>query len=267
MVERILIISCEHQPYRRAAQVAMLERFGYHTHKARDWDRVDIIWGMHRDYHSEDAIIESYEQMGVMHVRGYKDTFPPEHPVRQHCESVCEAIARALVRVLETGENTIILEDDHYLVMRREALSERLSALDAVVGNVGVVQLHSQLNDTVKNDLPETPIVGAEDFIRGSVRSSHAATFVTPSGAEELLAYIRNPETPNSIENGLPRALHAEPWLYSVYYPKVDAYVFKSTYIQGESIAVIKTQRGLSNRRTPEQVAEQLHTIDYFRLK
>ena len=259
MVEKVLFISCQ-QPYRRAAQIAFLEYFGYYTPKAKD---ADVIYGMSPQTHTREEVIRSFEASGVTYVRrGQSELeWQPGREVRWYSEVMGEVIARALVRVLETGKNTIILEDDHYLVMRREALSERLSALDAVVGNVGVVQLHSQLNDTVKNDLPETPIVGAEDFIRGSVRSSHSAFFVTPSGAEQLLAYIRDPETQHSIENGLPRALHAKPWLYSVYYPKVSDFIFKTYCLQGDNC-----MSALLGRANDRELRSHRYFIEKFRL-
>ena len=45
MIEQILIGSCEHQRYRRAAQLAMLEYFMYPI------EIVEIIWGWHANYH------------------------------------------------------------------------------------------------------------------------------------------------------------------------------------------------------------------------
>ena len=51
MIEQIHIISCEHQHYRRAGQLAMLEHFQYPI------DITDVVWGLHADLNDAETFI------------------------------------------------------------------------------------------------------------------------------------------------------------------------------------------------------------------
>lgn len=258
MIEQVHIISCEHQNYRRAGQLAMLDYFNYKL------DMVEVIWGMHRDYHSEEEIVQSFVQMGAKHVANYSKHHPPNHSVRNWSNSVCEVHMRSLVHIVQNQKNTVVLEDDHYLCMDRRALSDKLHGLQKTVDTeIGVIQLQNRGKKA--NDLPIQPIEGAEDFMCGSVRSSHTALFITPYGAEKLLEYLRDPKTPQSIENALPRLLHDKKWVFSTIEP--SHFVFPSRVLCGDCIGMKFTQHpNMKNRLTKEQVERNMSIIEKYKL-
>ena len=258
MIEQVHIISCEHQNYRRAGQLAMLDYFNYNL------NIVEVIWGMHRDYHSEEEIVQSFVQMGAKHVANYSKEFPSNHALRQWSLSSWEVHMRSLVHIVENQKKTIVLEDDHYLTMDRQALSEILHRLQkAIKTEIGVVQLQNRGKKL--NHLPVQPIEGAEDFMHGSVRSSHTALFITPYGAEKLLEYLRDPKTPQSIENGLPRLLHDKKWVFSTIEP--SHFVFPSRVLCGDCIGMKYTQHPeMTNRLTEENVQRNMSIIEKYKL-
>ena len=257
MIEQILLTSSKHQSYRRAAQIVMLEFFGY------DINKVDVIWALHRDYHSEQEVIDSFVEMGAKHVAEYPNKYAENHPYRSHSHSAMEAKARAFVRIIETGKNTIILEDDHYLIMQEPILSEKLKNLhECVSEKIGVVQLNNR--GATRNSSDPYPIAKATDITRGCYRSSHTALYVTPYGAEKLLDFIRDPATREDIENALPKELGNEDWVFSVLHP--EQFVFSSTYIQGDCIGLRYTRMGIDNRRTEENMQTLENILERFRL-
>lgn len=249
MIAQIHIISCEHQSYRRAAQVVMLEYFGY------DLDKVEVIWGLHLDYHSIDKVMQSFADMGVDRVKN----ITLKHPTRHYGLSAQEAHVRSLTRIIETQKNTIVLEDDHYLIMPHGELYRKLENLEEVA-NIGVVQLQ---NRGKYNDVPRKPVAGATDFMRGSCRSSHTALFITPYGAEKLLDFMRTGKE-FSMENGLPGELRNEPWVFSTLNPR--QFIFSSKHIQGRGIGHLYTLHGVTHRRTYKSMQEDDEVIDKFRL-
>lgn len=251
MIRQILIRSCEHQHYRRAGQLAMLDLFGYSL------EIVDVVWGLHADYHSKEEIMESMLKMDA------------PQKILQYSSSVYsfsadELMMRTLVRVQETQKNTLIIEDDHYLIMNRKLFEEKLRKLEKVVGkNFGVIQLQNRGQYTGK--MPIVPIEGAEDFMRGSVRSSHTMLFVTPHGADMLLEYLRNPTTPMSIENGLPAFLYDKDWVFSTIEP--EKFVHPSRVLHGESIGVKHTlDPNLKDRANQKSIDRHKHILEYYKL-
>ena len=251
MIEQILIGSCEHQRYRRAAQLAMLEYFMYPI------NIVDVFWGWHADYHDASMYQDSLRKMGV-------DYFNDKTPRYRYTQSNVETKMRMLTHIVETDKNTIMIEDDFFLVMLRQELAQKLQNLIKVVDtSVEVVQLY---NRTRVIDKPVKPVFDAEDFEQGCYAQGHTLIFVTPSGAEKLLAFMRDSSTPLSLENGMAESLHNEDWIYAVVPDQKHKYGKMLKCIQGDSIGTRLTQTGESIRRTDEQIKREKRIIEHFKL-
>ena len=175
-----------------------------------------------------------------------------------------ETKMRALTRIIETEKNTIMIEDDHFLIIHRCKLLNKLQNLiEKADTPVAVVQLFPRRRVT---DHPVLPIPGAEDFEHGCYGQGHHMLFVTPFGAEKLLEFMRDPNTPLSIENGMAKYLHSEPWIYSVVPEQKYNFVQQLKCVQGNSIGTLLTQSGESIRRTDEQIERELGIIERFKL-
>ena len=251
MIEQILIGSCEHQRYRRAAQLAMLEHFMYPI------EIVEIIWGWHANYHDSSVYRDSLKNMGAK-------SFSARSLRHKYSLSNTETKMRVLTRIIETEKNTIMIEDDHFLIIHRCKLLNKLQNLiEKADTPVAVVQLFPRRRVT---DHPVLPIPGAEDFEHGCYGQGHHMLFVTPFGAEKLLEFMRDPNTPLSIENGMAKYLHSEPWIYSVVPEQKYNFVQQLKCVQGNSIGTLLTQSGESIRRTDEQIERELGIIERFKL-
>lgn len=252
MIDEILIISCEHQRYRRAANLAFLEFYGY------ELKIVDVIWGMHANEHTKEEINDSLHRMIG---RRYPERMDDKTHV--YAESAAEVYIRALAHITETRKNTLILEDDHFLTIEGTLLTQRLEQLNNAVGNIGVVQLYSR--GPKKSDRPEIAIPGAEHFMRGSVRSSKVCNFWTPTGAEKYLEIQKHTNGKISPENALYD--FNEDWIFSTLHP--EQYAFSCGYIEGDSIGYYyakNTEPGKKARRTPRQMETAINTIERFKL-
>ena len=252
LIEQILIGSCEHQRYRRAAQLAMLEYFRYPV------EITDVVWGWHADYHDASVYQDSLRNMGV-------DYFSVRtSSIIRYSQSNTELKMRMLTQIVETGKNTIMVEDDHFLIMSKSKLNEKLRNLKRKAGtSVEVVQLFPRAR--VINQ-PILPIPEAEDFEHGCYGRGHHMLFVTPAGAEKLLEFMRDPNTLLSIENGMAKYLYDESWIYSVVPTQKQHFVKSLKCIQGDSIGTLLTQSGESIRRTDEQIEREFRVIEHFKL-
>ena len=251
MIEQILITSCEHQRYRRAAQLAMLEHFMYPI------EIVDVVWGWHADLHDPSTYRDSLRKMGA----GY---FNDNTPRFRYTQSNSETKMRILTRIIETGKNTIMIEDDHFLIIPKHELTEKLhNLIKKVETEVAVVQLFPRERVT---DHPVIPIPGAEDFEHGCYGRGHHMLFVTPYGAKKLLEFMRDPTTPLSIENGIAECLYNESWIYSVLPSQKRHFVKPLKCIQGESVGTLLTKSGESIRRTDDQIKREKGIIEHFKL-
>ena len=252
MIEQILIGSCEHQRYRRAAQLAMLEYFRYPI------SIIDVIWGWHADRHDPSTYRDSLEKMGGKSVS--EDTSPHV----KYAQSNVEVKMRMLTRIVQTEKNTIMIEDDHFLIISRYELTEKLrNLIKKVDREVAVVQLFPRRRVI---DHPIEPVLGAEDFEHGCYASGHHMLFVTPHGAEKLLELMRDPDTPLGLESGIPQYLNNEPWIYSVLPERKRDFVKSLMCIQGASIGTLKTQTGIQRYRTDEQIKREAQIIEHFKL-
>ena len=251
MIEQILIGSCEHQRYRRAAQLAMLEHFNYPV------EIVDVIWAWHADFHDPSTYIDSLEKMGV---GNYQHRYPRDkYPL-----SNADVKMRMLTRIVETEKNTIMIEDDHFLIIPRDELLEKLCNLfRRARTKVAVVQLYPRRRVI---DHPVVPILGAEDFEHGCWGTGHHMLFVTPYGAEKLLECMREPKIPPSLENGMARYLNNKSWIYSVVPDQKGHFAQSLKCIQGESCGTLITKIGESIRRSDEQIKRELSIIEHFKL-
>ena len=250
MIEQILIGSCEHQRYRRAAQLAMLEYFRYPV------EITDVVWGWHADYHDASVYQDSLKNMGV-------DYFSTSSRLR-YSQSNTELKMRMLTQIVETGKNTIMVEDDHFLIMSKSKLNEKLRNLKRKAGtSVEVVQLFPRARVI---DQPVLPIPEAEDFEHGCYGQGHLMLFVTSSGAESLLDFLRDSKTPLSLENGMAQCLYNQSWIYSVVPDQKQHFVKNLDCIQGESIGTLLTKTGESIRRTEERIEKERSIIEHFKL-
>ena len=250
MVEQILIGSCEHQRYRRAAQLAMLEYFRYPI------EMIDVAYGYHADFYDTSIVIDSLKNMGMKP--------RPLTPRYKYNISVTELKARMLTRIIETGKNTIMVEDDHCLVISKYDLNNKLRNLTKKVDiSPEVIQMYPRKRNI---DHPVIPIPEAEDFEHGCYGGGHLMLFITPFGAEKLLEFMRDPKTPLSLENGMAKFLGNEPWIYSVVPDQKRNFVKSLEYIEGESIGIMLTKTGQSIRRTDERIERSKRIIEHFKL-
>ena len=250
MIEQILIGSCEHQRYRRAAQLAMLEHFKYPI------EIVDVVWGWHADLHDPSTYRDSLRKMGA----GYFNSIPRY----RYTQSNAEVKMRMLTRIIETEKNTIMIEDDHFLIMPRHELLRKLQNLINKAGTpVAVVQLFPRKRVI---DHPVLPIPGAEDFEHGCYGHGHHMLFATPDGAKKLLEFMRDPNTPLSIECGMAKYLYNRSWIYSVVPSQKQHFVQSLNCIQGESIGTLLTRTSEDIRRTDKVIERQLSIIEKYKL-
>lgn len=250
MIEQVLIISCEHQSYRRAANLAFLEYYKYPI------DIIDIVWGMHANYFDVDLLNSSLRNMIG---RDFKNNVEKEE---KHGISATEAYIRALTKVVSDNKNTLILEDDHFVLVSLHDLNGKLIQLSRIV-DIGVVQLHSRGQKL--NDLEE--VLVTEDFIQGSVRSSKVCNFWTPEGAKKFLTAIQSEKIGVSPENTLPCHLYDRNWVFSARNPdKYRKYAFHCKYLDGDSIGYYYTISGYQERRTEKQVKQSISIIEKFKL-
>ena len=259
MIEQILITSCEHQSYRRGAGLAFFEYFGY------DLNIIDIVWGLHGDYYSAEEINTAMESIIG---RPFEDAYQFPHDISCH-----EAYLRGIQTVINTNKNTILMEDDHYLIVPAKELNNKLENLDRIAKTmdrkIGVVQLHTVGNH---NGQPEIPIPGAEDFCFGSTRGSRTANFWTPHGAALYMeAMLSGRSGSVNPENDLPLRLYAEPWVFSIYNPDdtgghIGKFVFRNKWLDGDSLGYRFTKEGIEKRRSPERMAQNEMILEKFKL-
>ncbi len=255
MIEQILIGSCEHQRYRRAAQLAMLENYRYPL------DIVDVVWGWHADFYDISIYLDSLDKMGAGYVKKSKSIHLLQH---KYSLSNNEVKMRMLVRIVETELNTIMIEDDHFLNILMYDLTAKLNNLMKKAStDVEVVQLYPRSRVI---DYPVKAIAEAEDFEHGIYSTGHHMLFVTPQGAENLLQFMRSPKTPLGIENGMVQYLQEESYIYSVVPSKKNEYVKSLKCIQGMSAGSLITKSGEAIRRTDEQIERDLYFIEHFKL-
>lgn len=253
MIEKVIINSCEHQRYRRAGLIALLEHFKYPA------SMIDVVWGLHADYHSKEEIHESLHKNGISDA--IIKTFHAEGD--DYGTSNTDAKIRCLIKIIEDNENTLICEDDHYPIIDRHQLSAEIYQLNKVTEEqLGVIQVYGRGNPI--NDISEEPIPGAINFMRGCNRSGHHLFFVTPFGAKKLLEYLRDPKTNGAIENALPRKLSESKWLFSTIDPKRYGNHLQS--LEGNSIGVRLTEINVERRRTEGRIAYVKDVIERFKL-
>lgn len=252
MIDQILIGSCEHQRYRRAAQLAMLE---YHRYPLRI---IDVVWGKHADYTDAAVILDSLRGMGAVSLRTDLKYV--------YSSSNTELKMRMLHRIMETAKNTIMIEDDHFLIIDYKTLCKKIKRLSDRIGTeLGVINLFPRGANRV-SDQPVIPIAGADDFEKGCWSSGHHMLFVTPYGAERLLAYMKDPTTPTtSLENAWKHLLDKD-WIYSAIPDKKRLFVKSLSCIQGKSIGTRLTETGQEIRRTADQMERQERYIEHFKL-
>ena len=259
IIDKILCISCEHQPYRRAAQITALQLNGCPLEK------FEIIWGNHRKDYSDVQLVEMLESHGLPNHRGVLD-MPASHSMRHYSLSVHEANIRAFKQIEKEQINAILLQDDMLINVPFSKLEGKLRQL-AEKEDVGIVQLiyssHSVGSTNNKNMIK--PVIHAPDFIHGSIGSSESALYVTSKGASLILEYLAQTKTFTSIEAHLPEHLYDEPWVFSVLAP--NAFVTQ-TVLQGDSILVWHTKNTNVGNRTddPDIEAKNMNIIKKFKL-
>lgn len=252
MIDQILIGSCEHQRYRRAAQLAVLELLGYPLHI------IDVVWGFHADYHDSSAYHNILEAMNIPVHQKEKQRY-------RYTQSNVAVKAEILSRIIASGKNTMMVEDDHVLKTPYTDLCDKINGLDiSIKSKLGVINFYPR-GSRYAAAPPIVCIEGAEDFEQGCWANGHHMVFITPYGAKQLLEFLREPSTPCSIEHGW-KFLGNKDWIYSVVPAQRSCFVQELRCIQSDSIGTRLTQSGEDVRRTSEQIAQDYHIIRHFRL-
>lgn len=261
MIDKILIISCEHQRYRRAGQIAALELGGYPL------DKLEIIWGNHRNKYSDIELVDMLVQNGLTNHKAILD-LPENNQMRYYSLSILEAHVRAFKIIASEKINAIILEDDILLKINYRDLTDKLEKLTDVV-DVGICQLKYAYRGigTIEHrkEVILKPVIDAPDFAYGSFSNSSDFLFVTSMGAEKILDYLSTTKQFCSIETHLPCYLYKEPWIFSVVSPESW---HLQTHLQGDSIAMWHTEKAELTDRQPDKniKSKNMGFIEKFRL-
>ena len=261
MIDQIILTSCEHQRWRRAGAIAVMNYFGYTT------DMIEVIWGLHADEIAMEKIVESFNEMGMDHnVESVAKRFRKD----PYGYSNFELKTRTLHYIRETGKRSIILEDDYYLVMPYGVLNSKLKNLCKMAGPVHLINLWPR--GTIKNDVPHFPIVGAEDFMRGCNKNGHCMLYVTPEGADAMLESLKEihktkPYLPTEFVLRQDNMCRLPSVFSAVLGDQAgNPFGWKCNSLDGDSIGLRLTQSNISERRSPKQIATALDTIERFRL-
>ena len=256
MIDKILCISSDHQPYRRAAQITALQLAGYPI------DIFEIVWANHRSDWTDVELIEMMASHGLKNYRYALDE-PIDHAMRNYTISCMEGHVRALLEVVERDINAIILEDDILLVMDYRTLTSKFRNLLNVAPDAGVVLMTYDCNNV--EERPFNIVKGAPDFVRGSLGLTQSAMFVTPFGASSLLESVSKLERPSNIEARIICEFSKYSWFYCVVHP--NQMVTQST-LQGDSIAVLYTEQEqlMDRMKDRDGINRQRDLIDRYKL-
>ena len=263
MIDNILVISSEHQPYRRAAQIAACELGKYPI------DRLKIIWANHRHHHSENELIEMIAEHGLENYREVLNINTPEWDFRHYYLSIFEANVRTFRTCVDTNTYAIILQDDFLLKIPYEDIAEKIEQLLNVVGEQVFLQLDysydSYQHEWENRDDSIRPVKGTLDFVHGCLGASEHALYVTPQGAARMLHYLSTTEHMESVESHLPRHLYNADWVYSALRP--ETFVHHASALQGDSIGVWHNKQNFLPNREPQGAeAKQMGIIEKYKL-
>ena len=236
------------RPYRRAAQITAIQ-LGHYPLKI-----FEVVWGNHTKDYSDSELVEMLIAHGLENHKAILDP-NTDHKLTGGALSLIEANVRAFHQIRDQHINAVILEDDKILKMPYVELERKLTRLVArFVDDEGFVQL--KYNPKTVHDKISSqrilPVIGAPDFTHGSIGCSQSALFVTPGGADRMLAYLAETDHYTNIEKHLPEYLYSQPWVYSV----IDSEsIVVNSWLQGDSIAVEK------KRHSAEKVMKLIDKI------
>jgi len=232
MIDRVVAISCEHQMYRRAAQLTSLQLADCPL------DKYHIIWGHHRNEYTDVALVEMLVSHGLENFSKVLD-LPESHDMRQYTLSEFEAHIRMLKYCVETEERILKLDDDILLKRPFHQLENDMARLAECADHaVGAVQLFYDPYGVGKYPMQHLKIVQKyPEYGQGSISSGNAILYLTPLGASHLLDFFKATDRITNLEGALPNDLHNAPWLFSAMWP----HGFELTALQGDSITMYHT--------------------------
>lgn len=219
--EKVVVTSCEDQWYRRCSQIGILEALGF---PIIEKDLYHVIWAKPFDDCGEEALIAFLVDMGF---ENWKDVakFPESSVMRHYDLSLIEVQIRGLQYCLETNQKILLLQDDVWFTKKFNDIYAPLQHLVNVTAEtdpVGICQLDYGADPegrySVARGQTRTVRGGMPEFWQGSMGQSTAAIFLTPYGAERILAFLKTAKDASltTLEVMPPLFWYNEPWMYTV---------------------------------------------------
>ena len=256
MIDKILCISCEHQHYRRAAQITALQLGGYPL------SQFEIVWGCHRHDYTDAELVDMFVAHGLGNYREVL-TYPREHMMRTYSLSILESDVRALRQVVDEDLNAVVLHDDILLTLPYSEFVGEVSLLRQCVSDTPIFAQLLYNIDSLKPKRFTRFVKGHDKFVHGSIGNSTSAYFVNPAGAAKLLEALATLDVFTTFENFVHRYVYAQDWVYCVFHP--HCFTTQSA-LQGDSVAMLFTEQSLDERMSVDAIEETRSLIEKFKL-
>ncbi len=237
--EKVLATSCEDQWYRRASQIGALEALEFPVHE----DIYEVVWVKPYGEYSTEELLVSFEELGF---DAWKEVLNLDDAnIMKYWDlSLLEVQIRGLLRCVDVQKNVLLISDDVRFTKTYHDLYNILNSLVNATrdtpNRVGICQLdygvdphgaYSKARSYAHNVVP-----GPSEFFQGVLGQSVSALFVTPYGAEKVLAFLRNPPRLTTLEVMPPLYWYKEDWMYTIVQRGLVRYMMA---MNGNSLSVL----------------------------
>ena len=211
MIEKILILSSEHQPYRRAGQLAALT-----VANAPIEDMLEFLYAFHFNDYSTAALCEKLDAIGFS--LNFREQLERGLAPPMLSQYLMELIA--LQKIIAEKKNTLFLYDDYYFNCQYGQLESELLKLSSVGGDADIVAVSCNgLPDPSKKHRVLTAVKrveGIDFFSSGCPLNVGGAYFYTPRGAQRVLDQIASDGEFAGMDYIIPYQMHGVPGIYCV---------------------------------------------------
>ena len=213
MIDKILVLTSEHQYYRRSGLLATLRVAGAPI------DKLEFLFSYHANDYSDAVLLEKLRGLGYNY-----NWNPITETIAKSCilsQVLMERIA--LQQIVETQERTLFMHDDFYFNIKYAQFISELEQLASVSDDA--IDIISFINHTrdVKRDKEKfrekTPpmircVAGAEMFVYGCPYDNGGVWFISPAGAQQLLDEMI--DVPNLIDDVISFIIYEERGIYAL---------------------------------------------------
>ena len=241
--KKVVVTSLEDQWYRRCAQISILEALHFPITQK---DLYHVIWAKPFKEVGAEPLVASLVDMGFTHWQKILEpgAISEKHMIKYYDLSLFEVQMRALQYCLGTDQNILLLADDIYFTIDYQTLSGMLHRLvdttEKLNAPVGFCQLTYGADPDNRHTEAHRHITvhrETRNFLQGVLASGAAALFVTPYGAQQVLRFLKDPESRiDTLEVMPPLYWYDKTWMYTVAQRDL---VRSITAMNGESISAL----------------------------